>query len=392
VIAGSGSARDEFERADAWSAENRGLLTACFEAFSATGEWPQIEALEHRFEVAGEDIDVGLLGWQMPRPLGFAESGRIVLLCRALLAIPEARPLLDAWFEAVQYAYQCWLGDPKGELNSHEIVALLEGDERKARLVSKLLFRESWLFGSGHGLEDGYWSRELISAVRIARDAPDAAGLIEARANLVAKQVPPSIPITDEQQQIIGPAVATVGESAEKEHAGKIKRTWHYVTANNYLAAVLAAITMVLLGGLYVVAHQILYPGGGKTTGSKESGAAEDTRTPAEKANRSRTAQSGTIVEYADSHAGSPVFASREGAPVAGSPGRIPYGTSVSVTCFAPNETGMASVSGLYLIASGHWRGDFVVSDTMTNGGPLGTTTTPNLDPRVAKCAAAANP
>jgi hypothetical protein len=46
----------------------------------------------------------------------------------------------------------------------------------------------------------------------------------------------------------------------------------------------------------------------------------------------------------------------------------------------------MNSVSGFYRIASGEWQDDYVVSDTMTNGGEVGDTDTPNVDKRVRKC------
>jgi hypothetical protein len=94
------------------------------------------------------------------------------------------------------------------------------------------------------------------------------------------------------------------------------------------------------------------------------------------------------VIEYADNRHGAPVFADPRGDPVAGVPNRIPYGTRVVVSCVAPNETGaMNTVHGFYLIASGRWRGDYVVADTMSNGGQLGATNTPNIDPRVRRCA-----
>ena len=384
-MSGSEPARRELANADAWAVENRRLLTACFEEFSATGKWPRIEALEHRFEVAGEDIEVGVLAWQMPRPLGFAEMGRIILLCRALLVVEDAKPLLAAWFDAVQYAYRSWLEDPKGELNSHEIVALLGGDEQKARLVGKLLLRESWMFGSGQGSEDEYWTREIVSAVKIARNAPNAAGLIDARAGQLAAQIPSSAPVLEEEQ-IIWPApaaLAKVSDEPDEECPGKIRRGWRYVTGNNYLAAVAAALTMIVLGALYVLAHQTLDSGGEAShPAGGQASAGEVEAVP----RKPPSAHSATVVEYADNHSGSPVFANPEGAAVEGVPGRIPYGTRVLVSCVAPQQSGMSSVSGLYLIASGRWRNAYVVADTMTNGGPVGNTTTPNVDPRVPRC------
>ena len=93
-----------------------------------------------------------------------------------------------------------------------------------------------------------------------------------------------------------------------------------------------------------------------------------------------------TVVEWSDNRAGSPVFADPTGAPVEGKPGRIPYGTEVVVSCFAPNESGMSSVSGFYRIASGEWQDDYVVADTMTNGGEVGDADTPAIDERIQQC------
>jgi hypothetical protein len=89
------------------------------------------------------------------------------------------------------------------------------------------------------------------------------------------------------------------------------------------------------------------------------------------------------VIEYADNRNGSPVFADPTGTPVKRVPSTLPYGTEVVVTCFAPNESGMTSVSGFYRIASGEWEGDYVVADTMTNGGKLGGTESPNVDERL---------
>jgi hypothetical protein len=88
-----------------------------------------------------------------------------------------------------------------------------------------------------------------------------------------------------------------------------------------------------------------------------------------------------------DNHNGAPVFADNTGRPVAGDlPGRIPYGTEVPVECYEENAAGMASVSAFYVIGGGKWAGNVVVADVMTNGGPLGNTNTPNIDPAVPAC------
>lgn len=64
----------------------------------------------------------------------------------------------------------------------------------------------------------------------------------------------------------------------------------------------------------------------------------------------------------------------------------IPYETKVEVSCFAEDKSGMASVNGFYLIATGEWKDDYVVANTMTNGGAIGDRTSPGRDPRVKTC------
>ena len=96
---------------------------------------------------------------------------------------------------------------------------------------------------------------------------------------------------------------------------------------------------------------------------------------------------SGRVRELADNRQGSPVYAAPDGTPVqqAGY-ARMPYGTEVWVRCFQPDQSGMATVTAFYLIDGGKWAGLWVVSDTMTNGGPLGNTTTPPVDAHVPHC------
>jgi transcriptional regulator with XRE-family HTH domain len=93
------------------------------------------------------------------------------------------------------------------------------------------------------------------------------------------------------------------------------------------------------------------------------------------------------VVEFADNHLGSPVFAAPDGSHVVGALPRIPYGTKLRVTCEVPNtSSSLPSVTAFYLVAGGRWDSDYVVADTMSNGGPLGNTDTPNVDPRVRAC------
>lgn len=146
---------------------------------------------------------------------------------------------------------------------------------------------------------------------------------------------------------------------------------------------------VTVIGGIIV---GLFLRSSGSSPGGTTGGDTGNTTIPSTTGKRKTEAppanQSSIVIEYADNREGSPVYSDPTGSPVEGAPGRIPYGAEVAVSCFAANETGMNSVSGFYRVASGRWRGDYVVADTMTNGGPVGTTTTPNIDPRVPRCSA----
>jgi hypothetical protein len=93
-----------------------------------------------------------------------------------------------------------------------------------------------------------------------------------------------------------------------------------------------------------------------------------------------------TVAEWSDNRKGSPVFASPKAESVKGEPTRIPYGEEVLVSCWAENESGISSITAFYLIASGTWQGDYVVTDTMTNGGKIGSEDSESVDPEVSEC------
>jgi hypothetical protein len=93
------------------------------------------------------------------------------------------------------------------------------------------------------------------------------------------------------------------------------------------------------------------------------------------------------VREQVDNHNGALVLADNTGKPVAdGLPSRIPYGTEVPVKCYEGNDAGLPSVTAFYEIGGGKWAGNVVVADVMTNGGPLGNTNSPNIDPAVRAC------
>lgn len=109
------------------------------------------------------------------------------------------------------------------------------------------------------------------------------------------------------------------------------------------------------------------------------------------------------VVEYVDNHLGAQAYADPQlGAITNASVSRIPFGLAIAVTCFTPNVSGGSdSVKVLYRLAddprndvppalgTGTWRKDYVPAEVMLNDpdkSKLGSTSTPDVDPRLHPC------
>jgi hypothetical protein len=252
--------RRTVDAADAWAVDHLALLSASFESFATSEEWAPIEGLQHSFEVKGERLDVARLSWQMPRPLGFVEQGRLILLCRALLWVPDASALLQDWFLVLKYAYERWVDDRNFELTSDRVIELFGGDTGRAGLVSQLLLREGWMFGSGTGVTGGDWTRELRSEVRVARDAHNARDLLDARIAIEDVEPMPVLPLIDMDEPEV-PAPAPLDKSSGPEDTvaqpGRLRRLWDYVSNNPLLVLVLGTLSVLAI----VAALGLFYTG-----------------------------------------------------------------------------------------------------------------------------------
>ncbi|ASW54246.1 toll/interleukin-1 receptor domain-containing protein [Plantactinospora sp. KBS50] len=93
----------------------------------------------------------------------------------------------------------------------------------------------------------------------------------------------------------------------------------------------------------------------------------------------------GTTVQLTDNRAGTPVFSDVNGTPA--DTGRIPFGTSVHVSCKVQNTVGgMTSVLYWYRLESKEWRGLYAPSDTFANGDAPGTGGSTRVDANVPDC------
>lgn len=239
--------------AEAWAVAHLYLLEVCFARFSEAGEWPTLEELQHDFELKGRCEDVAQLAFAMPRPLGFVEQQRLVLLVRALKYVPAAGQLLQDWASILMLAYRKWRDDPAAELKRDEVLRLLGGDQGRTKFVALLLLRERWPFGSGRGGPDDEWSQEIISAVRAARNATGPEGIIVARD---AIEYPPLEP----------PPEPTLAEKQDRQLSW-LRRAWNLISENTLIASTIAGV-LVLLIGAYVIHSSA---GGRSSSESSES-------------------------------------------------------------------------------------------------------------------------
>jgi len=247
--------------ADAWAAEHRDLLECCFERFREAGEWPTLEQLQHDYEVAGREEDVSRLAFAMPRPLGFVEQQRLVLLVRALSHVPDAASLLEDWSAVLKLAYAKWRDDPSAQLTRADALQVLDGDPRRTRFAALLFFRERWPFGSGRGGIDDEWSQEIISTVRDVRAARSPADIIEARSRT---ECPPPEPTPDPDP----PPQPAARPSAPR-------RAWRLVSENTLIATVIGGLVVAL------VTAYLLHTSGGGSASPENHGALAKSHSPA---------------------------------------------------------------------------------------------------------------
>jgi hypothetical protein len=213
--------------AETWAVAHRDLLKRTFERFEEKGAWPQLEELQHDFAVGGgDDVDIAALAHAIPRPLGFVEQGRLVLLTRGLSYVEMAAGLLNVWAEALHIACQRWISDHKTAwLTRKDVEELTNGNRHQTNLVSDLLFRERWAFGDRHGSPTEDWQQKVIGSVRIARYRQNATMLLKERATVDFPK-PPSgqVPVgPDQEPETPGQATETLTEPTQSSSDEKEK-------------------------------------------------------------------------------------------------------------------------------------------------------------------------
>jgi hypothetical protein len=133
------------------------------------------------------------------------------------------------------FTYERWHEDPTAELTRGDVIRLLDGDSARTRAVSLLLQRESWPFGSGHGGPEDEWSREIISHVRIVRNARSPADIFAARDAIEHPPPPSNDEIAASQEEPL----------AQRQH--RLKKAWSLISENQLIATVVGGVLVALI-------------------------------------------------------------------------------------------------------------------------------------------------
>lgn len=185
--------------ADAWARCHLPSLRLIYLAFEATGEWPQLEALQRDLIRQERDLDLVAELAEMPPTIGIAQhSGEVSLSIRGLSFLPETSAMLSYFIAVIELAVERFRGEDEEPKITNADLLELGMDARMAERVSALIFRESWPFGGGSGLPDGTWERSVSLEIRHLVTVRTVADYLRIQAELRYGPPPPSAPVTPE--------------------------------------------------------------------------------------------------------------------------------------------------------------------------------------------------
>ena len=383
------------EEAEVWAIAHRDLLKRTFERFEESGEWPQLEDLQHDFTVRGaNDIDVATLARAMPRPLGFVEQGRLVLLTRGLSNVELAAGLLNVWAEALHVACQRWVQDHKTAwLTRKDVEELTHGDRHQTDLVSELLFRERWAFGDAHGKPTENWKQKIIDSVRIAQHKQDARMLLEKRAASEFPAPARQAAVSPEPKPEAPAEATTMPAKPNQQSTGEVedppltpRKRLRRFFANPYAVVIIGGVVVLLIWAILAGGFHEVFDGESDgsaittdtgTTGKQKTTGEEEQSGEGSKPFK-ETAGEGGASTYANPHT-----LSEPGEPV--EPGQ-----AVQVTCrvYSPEPPSVKPDGYWYRLASPPWDGQYYApANSFWNGDiPGHPPYTHNTDRRVPEC------
>lgn len=157
------------------------VLERAYAHLHADGTWPSQDVLQR--ELASEHRDV-LIREVVMQIAAFASiaspNDQVRLTLRGLAAVPAARPLLDAYVQALRSIIARYRDlQVEARYSAGDVKELGLGSTIERELL-QLLQDDAWPFGSGGGNDDG-WSYEISPVVLAASDVQTIEELIAVR-------------------------------------------------------------------------------------------------------------------------------------------------------------------------------------------------------------------
>jgi len=156
--------------ADEWATAHRHVLREAGAHWLQHGKWMTVMQLGRSALRRTEERDVFAALRELPAPLGHvADPGdTVVLRVRALAAVPQARPFLEAFVRTLGLAKLRLLADDDERplLCSRDLTETLGMSPEAAERVSQLILTEDWMFGGSSGTPEGEWEREIDERTR----------------------------------------------------------------------------------------------------------------------------------------------------------------------------------------------------------------------------------
>jgi hypothetical protein len=171
----------------AWAEENRDLLESFVAELLESGSWPPLKRTTRKLAREGRPVALERLLGEMPRPLGFLDSGpdrRIVLLLHGLRMTHAGHRLLAGFFGALRIAKERYGAESDEDplLTRADIAQAKAADDPYVNALGEVLLREAPFLSGGTGQADEDWTREVSDNVVLYWEAGDIEAYLRIRA------------------------------------------------------------------------------------------------------------------------------------------------------------------------------------------------------------------
>lgn len=175
------------EQVVVWAEDNRDLLEFLVEELLATGSWPALKGTTRKLAREGKPILLERVLGDMPRPLGFLDTGpdrRVVLLLHGLRMTHTGQKLLAGFSGALLVAKERYAAESDEDpfIRRADITQAKADDDPFVNALGEILLREAPFLGGGSGQAHEEWTREVTANIVPYWDSADAEAYLRIRA------------------------------------------------------------------------------------------------------------------------------------------------------------------------------------------------------------------